>query len=358
MSETPPAFHSESRGAERGFVLIAAIWFVAILAFVAVIISGWMTRSLGRASTMQERIIARAAEVSAINRVAYLMTSSYFSARGLEVLSGRALADAGELLLGAVEPVAGASYIAVDDRPYRYGDVVVRLQDDRGLFNLNYSDRAALGNLLRVYGIPYADRDGLTDKLFDYIDRNEFTSRLNGAAREEYVRTGRPAPREGPLLTPWEIYRVLGWDQYKSLWTVAAPLPAVTTVSSMTNLNPNTAPEAIVRTIPGLDTDAVTRLLQYRTKYLILNQEDLQRATGRILPFILGQFSFFPGPDLHLTLTSAHDPENHILALRLTPMGSAPYRIDYAVEQPHSDGDRTLLTRKDLPDLPTVADTP
>ena len=42
-----------------GFVLIAALWFVALLAFMGVIIAGWMTRSMEAAAALEDRITVR-----------------------------------------------------------------------------------------------------------------------------------------------------------------------------------------------------------------------------------------------------------------------------------------------------------
>ncbi len=47
MTETLVS-ETAQRPGEGGFVLIATLWFVALLALVAVIIAGWMSRSLDR----------------------------------------------------------------------------------------------------------------------------------------------------------------------------------------------------------------------------------------------------------------------------------------------------------------------
>ncbi len=296
-----------------------------------------------------------------MNRVAYLITTNYFSDRGLEVLRGQALADAGNMdhPFTSVTPAEGAPYVALDDRPYRLGDSVVRLQDERGLCNINFPDRGALGRLLGAYGVPYDDRDGLIDKLLDYIDRNPTLSRLNGATGRDYQEAGRPPPRNGPLLTPWEAYRVLGWDQYGSLWRGEAPLPEMIALNgNAIGLNPNTAPEAVLRSIPGLGDDQVAQVLQYRATYPINSADDLDRATGATLPYAPGQFLFFPASSLRLTLAAARDPEIHFVSLRLTPIGPTPYRIDYDVARPRSGADRDLVARKDMPAFPEFADSP
>ena len=120
----------------------------------------------------------------------------------------------------------------------------------------------------------------------------------------------------------------------------------------------NTAPAAVLRSIPGLDERAVERLLDYRASQWILNKLDLERATGVALPVSLAQFSFFPANSLRLTLLSPHDPLAQIVAIRLNPLGPLPYRIDYRVERPQTAAERTVLARTDIPILPLPVDMP
>jgi general secretion pathway protein K len=342
---------------QQGFVLVATLWFVALLALVAVIVGGWVERSLGRASALQDRVTARSEMIGAINRVTFLMLTSYFSPRGLEIPTPEDLAGASPMDVFGFTPSDASQFIGLDDRPYRMGDVIIRLQDDHGLYKLNFPDVDTLGRLLAEYGVSYEDSAVLNDRLLDYIDKSPLM-RLNGANTESYLRAGRPPPRNNPLLTPWEAYRVLGWDDYPNLWDSPTALPEVTTIRDIGGLNPNTAPAAVLRSIPGLDERAVARLLDYRASQWILNELDLDRATGVALPVSLAQFSFFPANSLRLTLLSPHDPLAQIVAIRLNPLGPQPYRIDYRVERPQTTDERAVLDRTDIPTLPLPVDMP
>jgi hypothetical protein len=64
------------------------------------------------------------------------------------------------------------------------------------------------------------------------------------------------------------------------------------------------------------------------------------------------------GYGLHrrLTVIAAHDPLVHTIAIRLRPIGSSPYRIDYAVDRPPIAAERALSERTDFPDLPLPSD--
>jgi general secretion pathway protein K len=342
---------------QQGFVLVATLWFVALLALVAVIIGGWVERSLGRAIALQDRVTARSEMIGAVNQITFLMLISYFSPRGIELLTPEDRAGASPMDVFGFTPGDASQFIDLDDRPYRMGDVVIRLQDDHGLYKLNFPDIDTLGRLLAAYGVSYEDSAVLNDRLLDYIDKSPLM-RLNGANADSYLRAGRPPPRNNPLLTPWEAYRVLGWDDYPKLWNSPTPFPEVATVRDIGGLNPNTAPAAVLRSIPGLDERAVERLLDYRASQWILNELDLERATGVALPVSLAQFSFFPANSLRFTLLSSHDPLAQILEIRLNPLGPNPYRIDYLVERPLTRADRAVLGRADIPTLPLPDDLP
>ena len=338
-------------------MLVATLWFVALLALVAVIIGGWVERSLGRASALQDRVTARSEMIGAVNRVTFLTLTSYFSQRGLEILTRADLAGASPMDVFGFTPSDASQFIGLDDRPYRLGNVIIRLQDDHGLYKLNFADPDTLGRLLAEYGVSYGDGAVLNDRLLDYIDKSPLM-RLNGANADSYLRAGRPLPRNNPLLTPWEAYRVLGWDDYPKLWNSPTPFPEIATVRDIGGLNPNTAPAAVLRSIPGLDERAVERLLDYRASQWILNELDLERATGVTLPVSLAQFSFFPANSLRFTLLSSHDPLAQILEIRLNPLGPLPYRIDYLIERPQTTAERAVLDRTDIPTPPLPSDMP
>jgi len=342
-----------SREGEAGFALLAAIWFIVVLALVGVVIAGWMERSLGLAYRLQERLAAHRATIGAENEIAFRMVTGYFSTRGLELPRGSDLAGA----MAPESPFGYAfapetRYLALDDRPYKLGSLVVRLQDERGLYPLNNPDPNLLGNLLRSYGIRYEDRGVLIDRLLDYLDKSDL-SRLNGATAADYLSAGRATPRGAPLLTPWEAWRVLSWDTYPALWQGPGALPDLTAIGDTVQLNPNTAPARVLRTLPGMDEDAVERVIKYRARYIIQSSIDLDRAAGVNIPVDPFEFFFFyPSGSLRVTILSAKNPLVHRVVLRLTPVGQAPYRVDYAVDLP-ADEDATKLARAgDLPALP------
>jgi general secretion pathway protein K len=340
---------------EDGFVLIAAIWVVALLSLVVVIIGGWMTRSLGRAGELQQRVTDRAATLGAIDQVSYLMATNYFTGRGLEKLSGRWLTLAGSSAFAVLTVPEDSPFVALDGRPYRLGNSLVRLQDNRGLYNLNYADSGTLGDLLRGYNVPYTERSGLVDKLLDYTGAG-ILQHLNGATTDQYRAAGLPDPRNAPLITPWEIRRVLGWDDYASaLFNGATSLTEVTTVSDSVGINPNTATPMVLRSLPGMDDRALARVLEYRQHYLIQNETDFTQAAGKSSVAVPLLVFYFPASSLRLKIATAGDPLEHIVSLRLTHNGVSPVRVDYEVDLPAPASQKWNAARADeAPAFPAV----
>src|SRR5205085_5592872 len=110
-----------------------------------------------------------------------------------------------------------------DERPYRIGDVTVRLQDGAGLYDISNANRDTLGRLFKTYGLTTAEAERLESALFDYVGKPA-DLRASAIRDADYRRAGLPLPRHARLLTPWELLRILGWDQADTLWQRATPL--------------------------------------------------------------------------------------------------------------------------------------
>jgi general secretion pathway protein K len=319
-----------ARPQQSGFVLVATLWFVAVLALAAAIMTGWVVRSLSGGSALAARLSARRQAITAVNDVAFVLATNYFSLRGLELLGGDDRAQAMALPQPHYTPQPGANpFIALDNRPYRIGRGIIRVQDTRGLYNLLAASRADFDDLLRSYGVPFEDRPALWDRLRDYVGFG-----LPDGDTPAYAAAGRPPPRLAPLLTPWETRRVLGWADEAGLWQGPDALPEIATVSNHVGFNPNTAPARLLRTLPGIDAAAVDRIIQYRDLHPMRSIVDFQAASevvGAIDPM---RAYFYPAGTLRLELDLPGEPATWVVALRKVGLGPAPCRIDYAYFRP------------------------
>src|SRR5207253_3158937 len=153
---------------------------------------------------------------------------------GLE-LRPRAAVAAEEGAPAAEARLPEGPFIGLDDRPYRLGDVVVRLRDAGGLYDLNHADPATMRQLFRSFGLA-GDSETLTQALFDYVHKPDDggASRARDAA---YPGAGLPLPRHAPLLTPWEPLRILGWQAREALWRRPLPFFEIVTPGPTGGLN-------------------------------------------------------------------------------------------------------------------------
>lgn len=328
---------------EDGFALVTTLWFLALLAFVTVVIEGWVASSLARATALQGRSGATAALIGGADRVIFDMVVAGRSPRGLELAPPPAVANT-----GAPAPAGGANakwppespYLALDQRPYRTpGGAIARLQDEGGLYDLSNPKVPSMEKLLGFYGVPLSDADRLTAALVAYAKK---PTDLRGAEDTDgdYARAGQPLPRHARLVTPWELYRVLGWAGRLALWRGPEALPDLVTTGPAGGLAVNTAPARVLMLEAGMDEGEATRLVAARQTQPIANLNDLPGGPNAVRESLDRPLEIQPSSTIRVRLTAAHDPLEHILSIRLTPQGQTPYRIDYAVTLPQDSAAR------------------
>jgi hypothetical protein len=346
-----------SRGSEDGFVLVTVIWFIALIALAATIMSGWISDSLQRAAALKDRIDAERAMISATDQVAYLITSSYFTPGGL-IPTGGADAKVAVSPMGFV-PTKDSRAVLLDGRPYRFGPGIIELQDARGLYNLATIDDYTFRHLVGYFGVSPQEGAGLLDKLRDYQNKNSTVQHLNGANGDAYVRAGRPPPRNAPLLTPWETYRVLTWDGYQGLWSGPDAFQDLTAITpDATGFNPNTAPVAMLSTLPGIDQNAIDKILRVRATAPITSLMELDNLTGVVIPLDPFSITALPGNAMRVEIVLPKTPLTRVVFFSLPPVGKTPFRIEYAIDVPQKPQLRAALDRSDLPQFPQLGPAP
>ncbi len=87
----------------------------------------------------------------------------------------------------------------------------IAIQDEFGRVDLNAADGSLLRQLLRSAGGTQTDSEALTDRILDWRQRDDGTSRLHGATDDLYANAGLAyRPRHGPFQTVEELRLVLG----------------------------------------------------------------------------------------------------------------------------------------------------
>jgi hypothetical protein len=336
--------------AREGFILVATLWFVALLALAAVVIEGWISTSLDRGASLGERVAARAALLSAKERIAFIMAGGSVSARGLELLPRDSASSPDVTAPSAATPLPEGPFIALDDRPYRIGAVVIRLQDSAGLYDINNANRDTLDKFLKGFGVTSSDREKLSSTLFDYLGKSP-DIRAGGILETDYSQAALPPPRHNPLLTPWELLRVLDWGEVKALWQDFPAIPELVTLGPIGGLNVNTAPAKVLTALSGMDESEAARLVLARAVRPITDLRDIQAVSGSFN----GEsrpLAFTPANIIRLKMTSPGEPLMLVMEIRLTPSGGAPYRVDYAFDIPQDATVRATVAAPPLPALP------
>lgn len=223
----------------------------------------------------------------------------------------------------------GLDAIRLDDRPYQaQGETIVRIQDNRGLINLNSADAGQLTRLLAHYGINARETPYLIDALNDYIDSDSLR-RFNGAEAKEYELAGLPPPRNSRLITPAELRSVFGWEKQKALWGTDS-IENLFTTSLSAAINPNTAPQTVLSMLPGMNFELAKALIARRDQLPITSEADLSAITGIPVQQYLFTLIFVPANSVRITQYQTGQSVAISYNVTVTPDDvEKPWRIDY-----------------------------
>lgn len=247
----------------------------------------------------------------------------------------------------------GQTFIALDNRPYKLNGVTVQFQDSRGLINLNFASQDDIYRLLGSVNVPAEDRGPLIAKLKDYMEPGDLI-RLNGAKTPDYLAAGKLPPSGAPLSTPWEIWRVLDWDQQDALRDPSGSWFQSTSTTRSVGINLNTAPEAVLDIIQGMTPNAVKALMDYRAQTPLQNTNQAQALTGVGFTDDPLHYIMFPADSLRVTMKAKGGYNmTRTFAVSVTPQSTqGPWRIDFMIDLPSKSTNETDQDT-DIPDLPT-----
>ena len=294
---------------QRGFILAATLWILAIITIAAAYFAERVTRSLALAQQKQDTAEQLVAFANTRADILFRLGTTPFSFHGL----------------------GGPPAIALDDRPYRgAGGDLVRLQDNRGLLNLNFPDPELMSRFLGQLGVPIEKRDAMIDTLRDYTDIDDLR-RLNGAEAAEYAALNLPPPPNEWLASPYQLKNIIGWRDQPGLWENQRLLRLVTT-SRISGFNPNTAPLEILASLPGSNREIATAIVKARNANPLVTIGQLPglAAGARLDPEF---FLFFPADSIGITQQHPKLPWAVQYCLTLTPQSeNAPWRVEYYVK--------------------------
>lgn len=218
--------------------------------------------------------------------------------------------------------------IRLDDRSYKgTGDDIVRLQDNRGLLNLNYLDENAMMRLIGQFGVPPENWGALLDSLRDYVDTDNLR-RLNGAESPEYEALGMPPPVNDWLTTPHQIKNVIGWRDQVVLWKTPRFIQLVTS-SRVSWVNINAAPREVLASLPGNNIQMAEAIINQREITPFVSSAQLAVFVAN--PLLHSDTIVpFPSQSIRVTQRSRKLPWMLQYSVTLTPQSNlGPWQIDY-----------------------------
>ena len=296
---------------QRGFVLAATLWLLAILAMAAAYFAERMQDARRLAEQVQLRTQALVDMSGMRAEILFRVATTPFTLYGL----GSSTQNA----------------IALDDRAYSgLGDTLVRLQDSGGLLDLNIASDDQLERFLNVLGVPATRRAALIDALRDYVDEDDL-KRLNGAEARDYAAAGLPPPRNAKLVTPLEAKNIFGWNEMVPLWQDNL-LPRLVTTNGHYGVNPNTAPWQVLASMNGMTPAAAQAIVQARNVAPIVHDGQIANLTGIAVPSdpYLPRMITIPSGTVRVTQRARDMEWGWQYVIRLTPDSDiAPWRIDY-----------------------------
>ncbi len=251
---------------EKGFVLVATLFAVALIALGAAYFANRVSELRNNAIDMQRWAEAERDAFSIRETLLHAAAIYPRDTAGLMVASGS---------------------FATDNRPYKVSaSATLRVQDERGLIGINVLDDKLLIKLFSHLGIPSRQHMQMLDGLRDYIDPDDL-KHLNGAEKNDYVAAKLAPPANDFLRSREQLMDIMAWrqlftslnrfDSEAALQNNASSLQEEQQIAGVRDrflslfstakhygINANTAPATVLSLLPGLNPTRINALIDQR----------------------------------------------------------------------------------------------
>lgn len=321
-------------GKQQGFVLVLTLWVMVIVAIAAGYFAERVARAVELAQQSRQNTSAVIEMTDTRAEILYRLGTTSITEYGL----GR-----------------GNTTLSLDNRAYQgLGGTLVRLQDNRGLLNLNIIEDYRMQLFLGILGVPAEQRAHLIDSLHDYTDQDKLR-RLNGAEDEEYLAQNLPLPPNRSLLSPWEAKRIIGWRDIPQLWQNGRLVELAGTSPSL-GINPNTAAKEVLKTLPGVSEELAQIIIARRKLSPIMSAEQLSAITSIPVRQFGDMVGVVPSNSIRITQSTPGLPWAIQYNITLTPnYNDAPWRTDY---YSHVHTNQRDEKQTNIPELPQRSTAP
>lgn len=315
-----------------GFALIAVLGLLMLLSLVAAFISGYAEQRLEQTYQLQRQLQGQ------LDRDATMATLLHVLATRPLMQNAILLRNPQQEARSSFDPFADSfAGVKVEDYPHllvegtRYrgiGGSAFSLQDEGPLLSLLEPDRQRWTRFFAQHGLSPQQAERFLDQLQDYTDRDD-VRRLNGATSADYLNQGLQVPPQRLMISPGQVFNLL--DAAALRPQLQAMLPYVTARSGQLN-NLNTAPAAVLQSLPGFDAALAEAIVSERRQRPYADLSDANARLGRIIPLDPLTTPSRASPFMRIQLWSetADCRQPLWLGLSSTPTSrTAPWEIDY-----------------------------
>jgi general secretion pathway protein K len=271
MTRSASATARSIKKADSGVALIAVLVGLMVLSAVAV----------GLAVSVQTEARTEAADFEAVQAEELAKSGHEFAS----LLESRGLTRGPDLFAGLpVEAITPELHYRVQ---LMSGTVDIYFESDNGKIDLSSAPPEVITNFFSLWTGDVAQAQFISAAIEDWRDADNDV-RPNGAETPFYAASNY-APRNGPLgIADAPLIRGISLEDFQLKFFSDAQqgrlresLDAYVAFGGVGNLvNPNFAPELVLRSIPGLTDSAIDSILARRDEHFFTSSEDLQTIVG------------------------------------------------------------------------------
>lgn len=336
-----------------GMILVTTLWLLVGLILIGNYLAMGLEEVQDMALRRQDETRARIAIHDTTATLVYLLATHRMTRAGLDVPPAgdddyQIARDLGLVdEYGNLNPRPLGTELQLHDRVYLGLDgTEFAIQDENGLLQLSWVQPQSFQRMLRALGIPEAHWDRLRDRLYDYMDPDDF-HRVNGAEAKHYREAGLPPPANRSLLTPGEVAKILGWRDFPEI----PKNPAWRTqISVFTSGNPyfGTASPETMQWITGVAPAVAESIAQGFSQYDYQGLSSLYRL---LLELGTSPENFTAFPSARQRVTVWHSDLGGVaqVHLHLTPLLGRPWEAEYVLPTPRFDRYQQPPTRLEIP---------
>jgi hypothetical protein len=310
-----------------GFVLVAVLWLIAFAGLGAAALGLWSSGIVAEARARLDEAESQRYLLARQSELAFVLATKRFSFWGLEIGTPLAASDDPVRAMFSDNrsdraiPLDGTGLRLSGEEPAR-----LKLQDARGLINLNTGFDQHLAALLGRFGVSGPEQQTYVNLLRDFIDEDDLKN-LGGAEAADYRARGLPPPPDNYLVTVDEAKNILGWSRLNRLWE-AQRAQLWLTAAQVSGFNPNTAPRHILLLFPGVSEARADELIAERRLRGLRGIEDFAAFAPGALNDSPFMYAFIPGQTIVAELELPRFAVKYRFSVTLDPQGvTQPWRM-------------------------------